>query len=32
VHGHFKTPVFSKSANRVHVPDNVTNQQTKGKR
>jgi hypothetical protein len=32
VHGHFKTPVFGKSANRVHVPDNVTHQQTKGKR
>jgi len=31
-HGHSKTFVFSKSANRVHVPDNVSHQQTKGKR
>ena len=32
VHGHSKTPVFSVSLDGVHLPDNVSHQQTKGKR
>jgi hypothetical protein len=32
VHGHFKTFVFGNRLDGVHLPDNVSHQQTKGKR
>ena len=32
VHGHSKTFVSSVSLDGVHLPDNVSHQQTKGKR